>query len=281
MKNKQEKYATILADVEVFDYLKEKAGERKTKTEAYCDLLDKSQANFISPFLRKTDCELLPNQCHVTVSDLAAEWHWHRATVRSFLDAMETFGLLSRIRFSKSVIITMTIQSGNPTETSNVQDAPDIATQLQDTLSGWIIGKTTSAEVGELCGRLVLQAMNGTANIGSRPCPDNIAGTLSERSGKQDTDIQTVVLGCISHAALQKVLRKSRFDDISPLTDFFRLDLGGEWNAFLEASKEFAGLILDTETDRQAFGLDEDKKLLKSFLKPFLSLASRAQEAVD
>lgn len=50
MKNKQKLSASIVADVEVFDFLKEKVGERKTRTEAYCDLLDKSQNGFISPF---------------------------------------------------------------------------------------------------------------------------------------------------------------------------------------------------------------------------------------
>lgn len=101
MKTKQKIAVPILADREVFDYLKEKVGERKTKTEAFCDLLDKSLAGFVSPFLRNKGYELQPNQCHVTVSDLSSEWHWHRATVRSFLDVMEEFGLLNRIRLSK------------------------------------------------------------------------------------------------------------------------------------------------------------------------------------
>ena len=74
MKNKEKLTATISASTELFDFLKEKVGERKTRTEAYCDLLDKSQAGFISPFLRKQDFELGPSQCHVTVSDLASEW---------------------------------------------------------------------------------------------------------------------------------------------------------------------------------------------------------------
>lgn len=50
MRNRNEAPAAILANVEVFDYLKEKVGERKTRTEAYCDLLDKSLAGFVSPF---------------------------------------------------------------------------------------------------------------------------------------------------------------------------------------------------------------------------------------
>lgn len=50
MKNKQEIPAVIVADAKVFDYLKEKVGERKTRTEAYSDLLDKSLAGFIPLF---------------------------------------------------------------------------------------------------------------------------------------------------------------------------------------------------------------------------------------
>ena len=68
MKNKEEMTATISASIGLFDFLKEKVGERKTRTEAYCDLLDKSLAGFVSPFLRNQDFELRPRQCHVTVS---------------------------------------------------------------------------------------------------------------------------------------------------------------------------------------------------------------------
>ena len=60
MKNNQKIPVSILADREVFEYLKEKGDERKTRTEAYCDLLDKSLAGFVSPFLRKKDYVLQP-----------------------------------------------------------------------------------------------------------------------------------------------------------------------------------------------------------------------------
>ena len=100
MENSQENTTFILADVKVFDFLKEKAGDRKTKTEAYWDLLDRSMAGFVSPFVRKLERKLLPNQCHVTISDLAEFWHWHRATVRTFLDALESFGLLERTKLN-------------------------------------------------------------------------------------------------------------------------------------------------------------------------------------
>ena len=97
----------ILADMELFDYLKEKVGERKTKTGAYHDLLEKCVAGFVVPFLKNHEYVLQADQCHVTISDLASEWHWHRATVRTFLDKLEDMGHIHRTRFAKSVVITM------------------------------------------------------------------------------------------------------------------------------------------------------------------------------
>lgn len=281
MKNKQNTPVSILANKEVFDYLKEKGDERKTKTEAYCDLLDKALAGFVSPFLRKKDYELQPNQCHLTVSDLASEWHWHRATVRSFLDAMETFGLLSRIRLTKSVVITMTVQSDQPMQSCNVQEQQDFAEQLRDVLSDWVIGKTTTAEVGATCGKLISRTMAETADHDTDRCSDSRFGMTATHSGTLDAELRETALGCIAHAALQKILYKSRFDDSSPLADFFQLDLGEEWTAFIESSKDLAGLILDTETCGTNFDMDEDKERLKLLRKPFLSLLAKAQTMAD
>ena len=281
MKNKQEIPAVIVADVKVFDYLKEKVGERKTRTEAYSDLLDKSLAGFISPFLRKQDYDLQPCQCHVTISDLATEWHWHRATVRSFLETLEAFGQLKRTRLAKSIVVTMPVQSGQSSAASVVQRQPDFAIQLQEVLSDWIVGKTTPVDVGNLCGQVVRQAMTGMTGYESRNCLDSHIDTASAHANKQEEEIRKTALGCIAYAALQRVLRKSRFDDSSPLIDFFHHDLDEEWVSFIEASKELAELILDTEACETTFDTDDDKERLKSLRKPFLSLLARIQEPAD
>ena len=55
MENKKRMPATVLAQMEVFDYLKEKVGERKTRTESYCDLLDKAMEGVVSSYLRRQD----------------------------------------------------------------------------------------------------------------------------------------------------------------------------------------------------------------------------------
>ena len=43
MKDKNRAANQVLADMMFFDYLKEKVGERKTKTGAYYDLLEKGR----------------------------------------------------------------------------------------------------------------------------------------------------------------------------------------------------------------------------------------------
>ena len=169
MENKKRMPATVLAQMEVFDYLKEKVGERKTRTEAYCDLLDKAMAGFVSSYLRRQDYELRPCQCHVTVSDLAVEWRWHRATVRSFLDTLESFGLLTRIRLPKSVVITMAVQSGQPAPADDVQSVSGLAAQLREVLSDWVVGYADSSATGSACGQLVRSAMTAS---GVRVDPD-------------------------------------------------------------------------------------------------------------
>ena len=93
-----------------------------------------------------------------------------------------------------------------------------------------------------------------------------------------EEQLRETVLECIAHAALWRVLRKSRFDDGSPLVQFFRSDLGGEWAAFIEASKELAELVIDGKPDGTDFGMDEETERLESLRKPFLSLLAKAQE---
>lgn len=281
MKNSQENTIFILADVKVFEYLKEKAGDRKTKAEAYWDLLDKSLAGFVSPFLKNVDLELLPNQCHVTISDLAESWHWHRATVRSFLDTLESFGLLGRTKLTKSVIITMPLQTGRLPMANIEQEEPDFAARIREILSEWVIDKKTSEDAGHSCGQIVRQALAAIAGQDNRQYPDNGDEETSADIARQEETVRETALGCIAHAALQRVLRKSRFDSDSQLLQFFTLDLGGEWSAFIDTAKELAGLVLDTEADGTGVDTDKDKELLKSLRSPFLSLAAKAQELAD
>lgn len=279
MKNGNEKPVSILANVEVFDYLKEKVGERKTRTEAYADLLDKSLAGFVSPFLRKQDYGLQPCQCHVTVSDLASEWHWHRATVRSFLDTLEALGQLERTRLMKSVIITMPLRSGQAAGSHNVQETPSLADQLRAVLSDWVIGKAEIDDMGDECEQLVRQAMTEAGIPGICPKPDNFSSVnLAASDDEWAVRICTTALGCIAHAAMQRALRKRRFDNGSEFFEHFRTNLDGDWTGIVEISRLLAKYILDPETEDDNLD-DDDKEIFDALSRPFMALAARAQEA--
>ena len=279
MKNGNEKPVSILANVEVFDYLKEKVGERKTRTEAYADLLDKSLAGFVSPFLRKQDYELQPCQCHVTVSDLASEWHWHRATVRSFLDTLEALGQLERTRLTKSVIITMPLRNGQPAESCNVQETPGLADQLRAVLSDWVIGKAEIDDMGDECEQFVRQAMIEAGVPGICPKPDSFSSVnLAASDDERAVRICTTALGCIAHAAMQRALRKRRFDNGSEFFDHFRTNLDGDWTGVVEISRLLAKYILDPEAEDDHLD-DDDKEIFDALSRPFMALAAKAQEA--
>lgn len=175
----------------------------------------------------------------------------------------------------------MTVQSGQAAQPHNVQEQPDFAGQLREALSDWVIGKTTAAEVGAVCEQFVSLARIGTADCDAKHCSDTRFCTTAAHSGTLDAELRETALCCIARAALQKILHKSRFDDSSPLVDFFRLDLGEEWTAFIESAKDLAGLILDTGASGTDFDMDEDKERLKSLRKPFLSLLAKAQAMAD
>lgn len=162
MKEKTTLSACIPAGKPVLDYLKEKSGERHTKLEAYCDLLDKVSAGYVSDALKKLDVELQPGQSAVTITDLAGCWHWHRATVRSFLKGLEDLGQIRKSSLTRSYIITMAAPDSVGDGTGNGKgNAGDVlADRLDALLYEWVSGRLSDVECGKACQRL---ANAGTA----------------------------------------------------------------------------------------------------------------------
>ena len=245
MKNKEKLTATISASTELFDFLKEKVGERKTRTEAYCDLLDKSQAGFISPFLRKQDFELGPSQCHVTVSDLASEWHWHRATVRSFLETLESFGQLERTKLPKSMVITMRLHDGNYVIPDIAQGETGFVQQLNGVMSGWVNGNIASYDAGIACGKIVHKAITDAGLKDELPEDDCIVTLrkLSERMDKRVLEIRATAVECPS---------------------------------FINLSEKLAEHIINLSKDKDIDYDDDCQVLLNNLHDPFISVAAKA-----
>ena len=262
--------------------LQDRHNERYSKHEAFCYLLDKACEHYMPKAVSKEVADELKDfQFITTKTQLAEDWHWHRATVRTFLDALESFGLLERTKLNKSVIITMTVQSGKNAIAGTEQDEPDFATRIGSILSEWVIGKKTSEDAGHSCGQALCQALAAIAGKDNSQASGNGTDTVSAEVVRQEEKLRETILECIANAALQRVLRKSRFDNSSQLSQFFTLDLGGEWGAFIETAKELAELVFNPETSGAGVDMDRNKELLKSFRIPFLSLAAKAQTLSD
>lgn len=84
----------IIADKELLEFLRSDEEERFSKMDALCDLLDKASGESRDSLTYfGTTVTLRKGQFVTTVSNLARQWKWHRATTRSFLDALENFGM--------------------------------------------------------------------------------------------------------------------------------------------------------------------------------------------
>lgn len=260
----------ILADMELFDYLKEKVGERKTKTGAYYDLLEKCVAGFIVPFLKNHEYVLQADQCHVTISDLASEWHWHRATVRTFLDKLEEMGHIHRTRFAKSVVITMVFNKndiGNITTSFNGQSGTQPANEFEVALSKWIIGNLTDSQMGDICEQyhaIRLKEIADNSIVGS-------SGSPAPSKDKSAEELTWTLVQYIAVAGLKKAVRNSRFDNPTAFIDFFHFELGDDWSSLLAASKMTAKIILDGEGESSGANSDEIE-ILATLKEPFKAL---------
>lgn len=236
------------------EFLQEKTGERKTKLEAYCDLMAKASAHFVSPFLKGRVEEPGDNQCHVTLSELAVEWKWHRVTVRSFLDKLEELGQIQREKLPKSVIIlipraaTADIKRVGTPEWSFVQSITELMTN-------WEIGKISDEKASEEIGSYIERYTSVlVALISSEPSDSVWVASLKASPGVSDYSqlakefLTKLAMGVVGSAALRRTLLSYAKGDTKALEAFFKDDLGEEWTGYIEASKILAELVVDGQT---------------------------------
>ena len=85
-------------DMALLQFLRSKNTERFTKLDAFCYLIGKMSGQDKAHKGDSTS-DISP-LCHGeftgSISELANVWHWHRATVRSFLDGLESLGVIKR-----------------------------------------------------------------------------------------------------------------------------------------------------------------------------------------
>ena len=126
--------------------LKERSGERLTRLEAYLDLVDKAAAQYIPKDLQKNDFALTQGLFVVTITELAECWHWHRATVRSFIEQLEALGQIKVVRLPKSQIITISSFVAEPVVSPFDVALSDFRHTLTEALTAWNNGKMSTSE---------------------------------------------------------------------------------------------------------------------------------------
>lgn len=98
----------IRASIKLFDFLQERQNKRFSKLQAYCYLLNKATVQYVPQNRQKSTLQKMKEgQFVTTISELAEEWNWHRATVRSFLDKLLSLRQLEKTPLIKSLMITI------------------------------------------------------------------------------------------------------------------------------------------------------------------------------
>ncbi|HIY88840.1 MAG TPA: MarR family transcriptional regulator [Candidatus Bacteroides pullicola] len=272
MKDKPTLSTCIPAGKPVLDYLKEKSGERHTKLEAYCDLLDKASAGYVSDVLRKLDVELQPGQLAVTITDLAECWHWHRATVRSFLNGLESLGQIKKSALTRSYVITMAEVGGNEKEAGKNKGKRNnpLMDKVDAALSEWVFGKVSGAECGQVCQRLTDAETPDGATRTTDGLPDNDKAAYAETC--------RTIMERMALAAVRRVLRKYRFGPTVSLTGFFNDVLAEDFTLMPEAMETLAELVIDGESESLELEDAQTKETFRTLCKPFKTVLADSLE---
>ena len=268
----------------MFAYLQEKVGERKTRIEAYCELLDKATAGFVSPFLKKFEHKLEACQCHVTITDLSESWHWHRATVRSFLEKLEEFGQLTMERLPKSYIITMPASADEDSSLFGSKKSR-FSRSANAVLSKWLADEMSSDDAGKEIGRLVGEAKQRLAKAKTAEQPKDNGTTDDTETSEQcegnaeqeNTDsIEREAYSLIVKATFCKAILSMDENDFAPLYDFFENDLGNDWPSVIEASKTLSELVLNGSSSSLDFESKQAKVRFQILVEPFKAALAKS-----
>lgn len=266
---------TVSADIGLFLYLQEKVCERKTKTEAYCNLLKKASENFISPILKNRSQSLGAYQCHVTITDLSVEWHWHRSTVRSFLEKLEEYGQIEIVRLPKSFVITMPVGANSADNIVGTSDF-GFASKLHEVLSDWIADGMSIPVAGEKCIQLLKNEMLSFSEAYKKQHLDDVDG-MEQAKELHFQSVKQQLLEQMAVATFKKVIRKHyATKGTDAMLSFYGNDLGCDSEALLEASQVLAELLICGMSPSLAHETPQTKAQFEDLLDSYKALLAQS-----
>ena len=138
--------------------LQDRHNERYSKHEAFCYLLDKACEHYVPKSITKDMADQLEDFQFITnKTQLAEDWHWHRATVRQFLEKLTGYGLMQCKDFETkyTAIKMLGMKDGNvPTMRNSIREPI-----IRFTMDSWFNGTSTTEETAVVCGQIVKGAV--------------------------------------------------------------------------------------------------------------------------
>lgn len=210
--------------------LQDRHNERYSKHEAFCYLLDKACERYLPKSIKKEVADLMGDfQFITTKTQLAEDWHWHRATVRQFLEKLTEHGLINCKEFdTKYTIITM-----YDMEDGNVPIVHDCLLEpiIRFTIDSWLNGSSTTEETAVVCGQIVKGAVALSQG--------KDAASISSDKQIQSDDIATSTIGrLVDSISLIGEEEHSKHKLRNAIFKFFAHVLNRDWLQLLLLIKE-------------------------------------------
>ena len=210
--------------------LQDRHNERYSKHEAFCYLLDKACERYLPKSVKKEVADIMGDfQFITTKTQLAEDWHWHRATVRQFLEKLMEHGLINSKEFdTKYTIITM-----YGMEDGNVPIVQDCLLEpiIRFTIDSWLNGSSTTEETAIVCGQIV----KGAAALSQ----GKETTSISSDKQLQSDDIATSTIGrLVDSISLIGEEEHSKHQLRNAIFSFFAHVLNRDWLQLLLLIKE-------------------------------------------
>ncbi len=256
-----------------FHFLQDRPAERFSRFEAYCYMLDKACANYRP---KNIETKWIPaighGQFFITKTELAADWHWHRATVRWFLQKLSEFGHLSIEEHLKGILCTMH-HLIIPVNTG-VAIAYNFDSMAKYAMYSYARGTHNTEQTAIVCGQIERSA--------SFMLDGNL---LSPYTQKQLEEVQRTILHYAIEATLAHYPGKVSVDDEihyssmlveKRLLELFRDYLGGNWSKILTLMSNQTELAFQSLVQSIHAGRTERARIWESLLQEAETLLAKA-----
>ncbi len=235
MTDNKHDFAWAHGSMAFFHFLQDRPSERFSRFEAYCYMLDKACTHYrpenIEP---KWIPAIGDGQFFITKSELAAAWHWHRATVRWFLNKLSEFGHLSVEEHLKGILCTM--HHLIIPVSAEVAITYNFDTMAKYAMYSYARGIHTAEQTAAVCGQIERSAI---AMLGGT--------TLSPFCKQQLMEVQRTLLHYAleavlahhpGHVSVASELRINSTMVDKRLLELFREQLAGNWADILTLLSE-------------------------------------------